>query len=330
MPYTVIPLRIEEHQEALLKLWKDNFQDPVAAYSQERFAWLYQESPVDSARTWLAVETKNNTVIGCGSLVLSKTHIGEHVVRTGMAAVLVVEKNHRTAGAALAIQRAIIQNTGPDGFDCLIGEPNDLAYPIFARVGYRPVGNVYEWVKPIDTEVELPGSPDSSLYTDEILDAADERFDRLWNQGKFQYRIVSEKVAPFLNWRYSTFKEARYRHYCLLRRGDRQLLGYVVFCAWRECSIIADIFCADLSGRIVEDLLLGFAARMRMEGQQWISLTYFGAPWFEEDLKRLGFAHGKHQRKLVAHVDASFPPDLRDVLFEKNNWFILGGEMDLF
>jgi hypothetical protein len=329
MPYTVVPLRIEEHQEALVKLWKDNFQDPADPYSHERFAWLYQESPA-AAKTWLAVETTSNTVIGCGSVVRSKKHIGEHVISTGLAAVLVVERHHRTAGAALAIQRTITQGTRPGGFDCLIGEPNDLAFPIFDRVGYRPVGNVHEWVKPIETGVELPGSTDSSSYTDEIVDAADERFDRLWNQGKFQYRIVSEKVATFLNWRYSAFKEARYRHYCLLRRGDRQLLGYVVFCAWRKCSIIADIFCADLSGRIVEDLLLGFAARMRMEGQQWISLTYFGAPWFEEDLKRLGFAHGKHQRKLVAHVDLSLPRDLRDVLFEKNNWFILGGEMDLF
>jgi hypothetical protein len=325
----VTPLRTREHQEALVKLWKDNLQDPAEPYSHERFAWLYQESPADSARTWLAVETTSNTVIGCGSVVRSNKHIGEHVISTGLAAVLVVEKRHRTAGAALAIQRAITQGSRHGGFDCLIGEPNEQALPIFCRVGYRPVGNVLEWVKPIDAGVELPG-PTESCYTDEILDAADERFDRLWNEGKGQYRIVSEKVAAFLNWRYSTFKEARYRHYCLLRREDRQLVGYVVFCVWRKCSIIADMFCADLSGRILETLLLGFASRMRMQGQQWISLRYFGGSWFEDALKRLGFAHGTHQRKLVAYVDGSFSPELRDVMFEQNNWFILGGEMDLF
>jgi hypothetical protein len=326
----VVPLQIGKHQEALARLWKDNFQDPVDPYSHERFAWLYQNSPLDWATTWLAVETSSNTVIGCGSVVRSHTHIGGRVISTGLAAVLVVEKNHRTAAAALAIQRAITHAARPGGVDCLIGEPNQQAAAIFARVGYRPIGNALEWVKPIDAAAAPPPSIEFSSYTDQIVDAADARFDRLWNHGKSQYPIVSEKVATFLNWRYATFKEARYRHYCLLRRGDRQLVGYVVFYAWRKCSIVADIFCPDLGERIIETLLLGFAARMRMEGQHWISLTYFGASWFEDDLKRLGFGHGKHRRTFVAYVDPSVPPDLRAVIFDKNNWFILGGEMDLF
>src|SRR5207249_3140582 len=81
---------------------------------------------------------------------------------------------HRSAGAALALQRALTRESRGAGFDCLIGKPNRKASPIFRRVGYRPVGQSTEWVKALDPQHECDEHP-SGVYTGEILTAADGR-----------------------------------------------------------------------------------------------------------------------------------------------------------
>jgi hypothetical protein len=327
----VIPLKAEVHRQALVRLWKENFKLPrLDGYADRRFDWLYQENPFGSARTWIALETESDAVIGGGTIFPSHKYIRGRLVRTGVAVDFAVDRKHRLGGAALAIQRAVISGSFEIGFDFLLGKPNEKALPIFSRAGYRPIGDAQDWVKIIGTEDEPAGFPDPSDYRDEIVGVADERFNRLWEVARFGYPIIGDKSAAFLNWRYGSFQEQGYRFYCLLSRENHRLLGYLAFYPLNRAFFIEDVFCESPGGAILDNLLLGFASRMKMQGAEWIGLSYLGAPWFEESLKRLGFRHGQHQYKLALYVGPHLPVESANEILQKDNWFIFGGEMDVF
>jgi hypothetical protein len=329
MAYTAICLRTDEHRQALLKLWKENFDSQIGDVADARFAWLYHHNPLGPAQTWLAVETGSNTLVGCGSVLPSNKQIGGCVVRTGIAVDFAVDRKHRTAGVALAIQRALTNGSRPAGFDCVIGRPNRKALPIFARAGYQPIGQSHAWVLSTHTEFALHEDGERP-YTDEFAATADWRFDELWNARKPACRIVGEKTAAYLNWRYAACTEQNYRFYCLLARENRQLAGYVVFCVTEKGSIIAELFSGDLSDDTLNSLLYGFASRMRTEGREWIGLTYFGASCFEDRLKQLGFSQNPRVKTLMAYVAPDLAADLRDEVLNSDNWLMFAGEMDLF
>src|SRR6266508_5026817 len=72
MAYTVIPLQIDEHRDALRRLWRDNSYDPETnVCAAERFDWLYRDNGGSEAQTWLAIDSQSQNVIGCGSVFRS-------------------------------------------------------------------------------------------------------------------------------------------------------------------------------------------------------------------------------------------------------------------
>ena len=162
------------------------------------------------------------------------------------------------------------------------------------------------------------------------MSAADGRFDELFDTIKSRCPIVGEKSAAYLNWRYIAFKELNYGLYCLVHRGNRRLAGYIVYAVMDKGSFIAELLSDDLFGPVVDDLLLGFASRMRAEGQEWIALAYSGAPSFEARLSELGFRPRKSARPLVAYLDSECSSELRHLMFDTHDPPVFAGEMDLF
>jgi Acetyltransferase (GNAT) domain len=329
MSYHVVPLRLEEHREALLALWKRNFKEPwMDATADRRLEWLYRDNPFGPAQTWLAVDAASNEVIGCGSVSPSHKYIRGRVVRMGTTIDFTVESRHRSAGAALAIQRALTTESRRAGFDYLIGKPNRKAMPIFTRTGYQPIGDCRNWVKALDGDAE--GQALDRSCSDELVRTADERFDQLWNAAKSQDQIVGEKTAAYLNWRYLALEELNYGLYCVCNRSDGRLVAYLVYARMDNGAFIAELFAEDLFGPRLRDLLLGFADRMRMEGREWIALSYLGAPSFEDRLRQLGFSPRSSTRGLVAYVDSDCSDDFRREIFDAQHSLVFGGEMDLF
>jgi hypothetical protein len=329
MSYTVVPMRMDEqHREALLRLWKENSFDPRANdCAAERFAWLYEDSATHDAGTWLAIDRETDAVIGCASTFRSDRHMRGHLVGAGVPAVFFVDRRHRVAAAALGLQRALVAGGCAMGLDVLVGKPNRSARAVCDRVGYQTVAALHDWVRVLWGDNSLsnrrPGGD-----ADDILSAADGRFDDLWHRAKDRFPMIAVKTSAFLNWRYSAFRE-NYRFYCLERHDDRRLLGYIVFYAMKDGVVITDLFCEEPSGPILENLLSGFCARMKTEGQVWISVWYAGPASFEDCLARAGFSRGKHQRDLLAYVNPDAGAGLRARIGDRDSWFIFGGEMDV-
>ena len=329
MAYTVILAQTDEHHDALRRIWQSNSYDPATnPFARERFDWLYRDAGPGDAQTWLAIETESQAVVGCGSVFRSNRWFQGRRVEAGVPAVFFVEKEHRVAAAALAIQRAVLAGGCRTGFEVAVAKPNRRARPVCDRVGYQPVSELHDWVRVVWGDETLPAWPDAGDYVGETVSAADERFDRLWERARHGYPMAAEKTAAFLNWRYSGTRE-NYRFYCLLRKDDRRLLGYIVFYAMKDGVVVTELLAEHPSGAVLENLLLGFCSQMKREGQVWVSLWYMGAAAFEHELGRIGFTRGTHQRTLCVYLNPNADPGFRREMLDRNNWFIFAGEMDV-
>src|SRR5437762_559379 len=329
MGYTVVLAETDAHRDALARIWTTNSYDPaVNPYARERFDWLYREPAVDKAQTWLAIETASQAVIGCGSVFRSDRCFRGRRVAAGVPAVFFVEKEHRVAAAALAIQRAVLAGGCRAGFDVVVAKPNRRARPICDRVGYQPVTDLHDWYYVVAGDHVRMDLPDPARCTGEVVSAADERFDRLWERAHHRYPMAAEKTAAFLNWRYSGFKE-NYRFYCLVANDDGRLLGYVVFYAMKDGVVVTELLADEPSGAVLENLLLGFCAQMKREEQVWVSLWYAGGTAFEDELQRIGFTRGTHQRTLLVYPNPEADAGFRREMLDRDNWFIFAGEMDV-
>jgi hypothetical protein len=360
-------MRLDAHGDALAELWRENMSDSgIGNVVPERMRWLYERNPAGPALTWVGVLAGTDRVIGCASLFPRGMLVNGSVVSSGVLADFAVAKDHRIAGAALAIQRALAKGTIPSAAQFAYGYPNDKSVAIFKRLGYKIVGETSFWVKPlrsaykIRTKVKneavvrgaavavdaglavadgalamfhsgLRRSRGDKTKLDFIeLERADERFDALWERARPNYRIVGEKTSAYLNWRYTEFTTRVHRFLCAIDRETGQLRGYIVVRVQkhRDMASTEDIFCEDLSGTL-KALLLYASRKLRSEGLSSLVFCYLGPDAIGEQLKQVGFLSRPGVRSMIACVDPKGPPALASEVFDKNAWFMMDGELDI-
>ena len=346
-----------QDRDSLLQIWRDNMGDPrIAGKTTERFRWLYETNPSGPAKTWLGLAPAGN-VIGCGSLYPRRMKVDGKLLKGGNLADFAVDKQHRLAGPAITIQRAIVTGSKGAGFDFVFGWPNAKSVAVVKRVGYAPIGATKSWVKPLRTSSrlapviaeKLPKLPHPELVAKvggpvldlalaardlarrapslmqvraQVLDRADARFDDLWARAKLPF-IVGEKTSAYLNWRYAEFTTEKYQFYCLFDRRGGELRGYAAYTIRGDVAFIADLFVEDLD-RDVDPLLLGLAHELRFSPVRSLSLTYIGTPRFTDRLPALGFFDRGGDRPLILWLEQP-----NAFLSDPDNWFMFDGELDI-
>jgi len=140
MAYQAVRMREGDHKAALLRLWREALHDPaIAAVAEARWPWYYDENPAGRPATWLGV-TDDGEVVGCGSIYPRVVHVGDRRMVAGVLSDFAVSKAHRTAGCAIAVQRAIVAGGHAAGFAFLFAYPNPGSLAVVKRVGYRVIG----------------------------------------------------------------------------------------------------------------------------------------------------------------------------------------------
>jgi GNAT superfamily N-acetyltransferase len=369
--YTAIAMGTE-HKDAVLKLWRETLFDAQphphprprgAADAGDRYPWFYEQNPSGRAATWLGVVEPGRQIIGCGSTYPRTTLVAGEPLRGGVLSDFAVDKAHRIAGCAVAIQRAIVDHSRETGYDFLYGYPNHCALPVIQRVGYEVLGFAVPYSKPLQTGhrlrgqiknrrlAEALGRPEVAellglvvdlglatldlgrmlhklvAYRVEQLPRADARFDELWAR-RASSRVMGEKTARYLNWRYASHQGAEYRFFCLVERQGGRLAGYLVYSIEDNKAFVADLFtpCCD---ETVDHLLLHFAMRMRREQRAAIYLSYFGGEAFGKRLEALQFFRRPPHRRVILFAGKHLPAATVAVLRNRDNWFMLDGELDV-
>jgi hypothetical protein len=361
-------MRLEEHRDALARVWADNMGDPrIAGKIGERMEWLYERNPSGPARTWLGLSPAAQ-VIGCGSLFPRRMWLGERMVHGGVLADFAVDRQHRLAGPAITIQRAIVKGSRDSGFDFVYGWPNAKSVAVVKRVGYAAIGETKSWVKPLRTERKLgevlaPGlarvSPrlerfapaaarvgapllNRALWANdwrmlaprlvdvrtEIVERADRRFDELWQRGRAAMPYVTGE-------RTSAYLNWRYAEFTTARYRflvlvERRSGRLTGYVAWHVRGDAA--FVADLfcdGLEWVDELLIACAIAVRKDGVRSLSLSYVGTEAFTSRLRRLGFFPRGGDRPIIVYLDPAADQGLKQAVIDPARWFMFDGELDI-
>ena len=351
MSYTTEMLRPDDQPEALLPLWAQLMSESqVALVGEKRLEWLYGLNPVGPAQTCLGIH-ESDGVIACGSIIPRRITLGGRVVDAGMLSDFAVDKNHRTAGPAIKLQRALASHGTAIGLQFLYSYPNYKAVPIFKRLRYLFVGKAQNWVKPLHSEYKIRKRLNNPLlikaasavvdvglrandarvflrrprwFRTEITSRADRRFDDLWEKAKPRL-ITSEKSSAYMNWRYAEHPTDPHRFCLVFFKGD--LIGYTAYAVHDNKVIVSELFC-DLD-RDIHLVLCAFTHRMRRLGYDSIVLKYVGNDLVPQAMAANNFLLRPGERTLFAYLDKSAPTDLRERISDLQNWCLFDGELDI-
>ena len=359
MGFLIQPFEEGVHRAALLALWQENFSvfadGRARAAAEQRFRWFYGENPEGPPHTWVALA--GSQVGGCVSLCPRAISRAGVRLRVGIACDYAVAKASRAYGPALSLLRTLTREAPAAGFDLILGYPNQSGKGVVERAGLQVLGEAERWVKPLRTDrylaARIPVAPVAaaaslaanlgltladSLRTAtrlparlqhrvEMLEAADPRFDTLWEEVRGDEAVVGEMSSAYLNWRYARCPTERYRFFALSHRSGA-LTAFLVFAA-RE----REVFVIDLLARDREEtlplLLDAFTAAMRREGHHSVCLICLGNPALRRILQRCWFLRSGDPRSVVARVTSEAAEPYRQALLAPDQWLLLEGGMDM-
>jgi hypothetical protein len=353
MSYITVPMQ-PSHREAVLGLWRENLPAPAHQNLLERSAWAYNDKPGGAARTVVALDQESGELVGCGSVYPRSVTAGGSRLLAGVLADFAVSRPHRSGAAALLIQRALVRGSGTEPeLSFMYGLPNEASLPVFRRVGYKAVGRVRSWVKPLRAAYKLrqyvPGASfarvaalpfDSYLIAADhrrarrftptqsfVLAHADHRFDALWTRGSSNYSLAGERTAAYLNWRYATRSSSPRQFFCVQDRGTSDLLGYVVFSRRGNKIMVHDLF-AENPEEAAERVLLQFTSEMRRDGCDSVFALYFGDPRLEHAFNRCGFLARSIPERSVIVLSRALSDEQARRLTGPDTWCLFDGDMD--
>jgi hypothetical protein len=343
MPYTVCQSDLDADRDRILDLWRENL--PQA--SADRYSWLYQDGP---SHGWLVKADEKNTVGAVGLMDRTVKVFGE-LLRAGQPIDLNIDPDHRTVGPALGLQRALTATVNQGQYDLLYSFPNTASEPVQRRAGFRVLGDLGRWAKPLSVGDRLSDriqnplarraaaalagpvlkltSPDTFYRRPadirvEVADHFDHRFDTLWETAAERFPVVGERTAKYLTWRFGGCPDANYRVLCISNRRD-ELLGYLVYRQDQTMIHIGDLFFAD--PRHIDTLLAELLRLARKQKAEAVIAVYLGSQTICARLKHFGFWQRPCEWKALLYVDKKSTPSSAP-LFDPENWHLTHADID--
>ena len=165
--------------------------------------------------------------------------------------------------------------------------------------------------------------PEPPTYVRELA-SFDTRFDRLWEDVKGRYQIITKRDSRYLSWRYEANPEHRY--VILGYVQDDQLLGYAVCKRYQNDADLVDILSAD--DEIGLSLVYGvahWAIRKKVEAiNMWLNFNLH----LHRELEKLGFRNHEPITYFGARV-LRLGLDQSEV-YSFKNWYLTMGDSDVY
>ncbi|MBZ5567238.1 MAG: GNAT family N-acetyltransferase [Acidobacteriia bacterium] len=320
---------------------------------EDRYAWLYDQSPLGPASCWLALH--DGTAVGTCSLLPRRFLINGKICRAGVACNFGVTKEHRVLGPALMLQKATLAACDRRDFDLVYGFPNQAAQPVQLRAGYRLLGEATMFVKVLKSHSflrkRLQGTNHrlvsalsrgvdtlqryvsrerwyrrSADWKFEGLSRFDDRFDLLWKEAGQHYTAIAERTSAYLNWRFVSSPHRRFTIFALSNRKTDQVLGYIVSYEEKEEEgkvRIADVFTMGMAE--LDAVLSEFLLVQRRAGTPSVAFLFLGRSAVMEEFRRLGFVPRACQAKMLYYANTDCLPLLPA---EQEKWYIVEGDSD--
>ena len=331
-------------RDGLLALWRRNL--PMA--TERRLDWLYGQG---RATNWF-VSTDGGDVVGATGLMRRTIKLASQSLVAGQAIDLNVDREHRSVGPAVQLQRALTSSMGPSGMPLVYALPSREAGAVLKRSGYRVLGTLERWAKPLRSAYKLEKYTKSRLlaqvagvgldallwlrsaeftyrrptgFRTEVVEHFDSRFDQLWRIASRQFAVIGDRTSAYLEWRFGRCPDLSYRTLCV-SDVDQSLLGYAVYNLTDQVFHVADLLYADLPALHV--LIAELLQHARDEGAKVISLHYYGNRQLTQLLERYGFQKRSEERQLLGFVNDRAAGKHVPEILNGDNWHFTKADSD--
>ncbi len=315
-------------------------------YREHRFRKYFVGAPVGPPLAVVARD-EDGSPVGSGVLHPRPLLVEGNRVSAAVSGDFVVAPSHRTLGLAIRIQRSLLELAETNGIELVLGHPNDAARPILCRMGYRSLVQrakhvrffgrgiparsrrrrlAYSSARILDSALQAAGPERLVRRGGEVhwVDRFDEAFTEVWSAASEKSRVISERTAVLLNWRYELQPGVETGRFRLATFGrDGEVRAYLVLfedgSTWRLMEV------AGVDGRSQEVLLAGVLAHARTAGAAGLVLSSFAiSDELARALRRLQFVRRKTPAALLAREVSGTCPWAVDA----TGWVFTVGDLD--
>ena len=324
------------------------FLNPLA--DRRRFDWLYCNSPHGSARSWLALESNDDSIVGVASAFPRRVHIGENEELAWVLGDFCINNEYRSLGPALKLQRSCLEAISSNGGAFCYDLPNPGMAAVYKRLRIEPFGNMIRLARPLRIDGSIARIVRNNTTLARTLSTAGNCLIRLrdclvkrtnkklaiaLHRGEFgdeftglarevgsRYGICTHRSAEYLNWRYLSNTYCRYQILTAHREGS--LVAYAICNELEGNAILADLFGIDDPGVIVP-LIEELVTMLRRQNVSTLSAPMFEShPWLPL-LERAGFWRRESAPVMLYPMSRKGQAGGR---FEGRGWFLVHSDRD--
>jgi len=344
--YKIVEADLAANRQDIVNLMSRNA--PEKCDQEARFEWLYRRNPNGSPKCFLVKEIEKGTYVGCGTVFPRRIVLDGKTVMAGIVGDTMVDKNHRTLGPALMLQRRIMQECTENSLAFIYGVPNEFSEVVNVRLGYKVIGRFVRMVRYLRSEqliarfannliarvVSVP--LDGLLYLGllswgksrglgnikcDFSDHFGEDFNALWKNTARQEAITGERTDGFLGWRYGSHPSKKFEVFTA-KREKEGLLGYIVFTLENGDAHIYDMIGGDFDS-VILDMFLQECRKTK--GVNAVTVDVLEGSRTMKKLERKLFLKRKGGLSLVLYCDGA---KSQAVYGAAENWQILCGDTD--
>lgn len=352
MTYRVERAESSVVEQTLVRLWTDNLQ--MRGNPRHKFEWYYRDNPLGPATAFLleyaSPEGAAHIVGSCG-VGTRRVFAGGRPLTAALFADFTVDKAHRTLMPALVLQRALCAYATAS-HDFAYAFPNDAAVGIFNRIGLQTIGRARRYVKVLRSASivrrHVPWGPAASVagalidraliardvlrgggrrqYRIEWLDDPDDRFNRLWAKVQPQWKVIGDRSAAFLRWRFTKRPGVPARLAALSARDTREIHAYAAVVDKNPGeALIADFLAT--SDETLSMLLTRMGPALAKKNYSRAVTYFLGPRHVDHALRRAGFQFRNDAKFVIVGAREGAPAGM-DLLARADDWYLTEADRD--
>ena len=305
-PYQTVTADISSMRATCSQLWTEEGQE--LAESEQRFDWYYVDNPTKDIQMYALADAESQETIGTITVTARDWFVKNKSASIAIFGDLFVDPKHRSLGPALKLVRDGT-SAAKAAYQFLYSFPNRKAEPVFRRIGFKKIGGIPRYSKPLVTskifqEHEKLGkvaflSPLADLLlaledrfklmslgglSGEVVADTDSRFDQLWQDCDKEGLMIGQRDAEYLRWRFINNYQQPQSILAVSKRGESSLFGYVVFYKDAEGNFeVHDFLCRD-GVKHIAGLMLCFMNYARSQKGKSVSTYFYGSNTVAEQL----------------------------------------------
>jgi len=344
----VVSRYLQSDRAALLAFRREHYAAGAVQAEPAYVDWQFRDAPgIADLGAPLHVAWMEGRIIGTNATIRTSLHVEGRSLPAAWGIDFAVRKDLRRRGIGEALSAA----SRAEPSVRLVIEDSAAARGILLRAGYRVIGDVPLFVRPLDPARWLQHSVPAAVAR--VLGAAlpalaalealalrsarrqrmelvetsafDERADQLFANLSRRYPVLCRRDRRWLEWRFERYPQAGRYHLCWLMR-DGAAVGYAVLRAATHrgapSGVLVDHLCAPEHLRTLLGLCL---ARFRKAGAAVATCLQLH-PSAAGAFRAAGFVRRRSGWQLLvrAHPAIETPS-----IFDPANWFLTGGDANV-